>query len=88
MWGNDARTHHAYSYDLSGDGMSIYCDRIINTGTKIEIELLVEDKPMLLKGEVKWSLQGKLTNVYRSGINLTDYPMKLKQIYNSYLNNT
>lgn len=87
-WGEDAPTLHAYSYDLSADGISIYCDKIINTGINIEIELLVEGKPIHLKGEVKWSLQGKLANVYRSGIKLSEYPMTLKKIYNSYLNKT
>ncbi|MEM4658717.1 MAG: hypothetical protein QXX77_09895 [Candidatus Methanosuratincola sp.] len=80
-YGESAPDTYGYACELGEDEIGIYCDRLLKQGTKIKIEVFVENEFVSLEGEVRWAYRSPEGGVYRTGIKLSTYDETLMKVY-------
>lgn len=79
-YGVDSPKTDGFSYDLSAEGMGLFCERPLEPGTVVIIDIMYDSEVVRVKGQVRWSHGQKGMNV-RAGFLLTEIPERLKEIY-------
>ena len=72
---------YGFAYDLSEEGIGVYCEDLPRVGDRLVIEIVLDSEFITVKGEVRWTLKGMYGESSRVGILLKEYPKVLKNIY-------
>ncbi|MCH8028548.1 MAG: PilZ domain-containing protein [Candidatus Dadabacteria bacterium] len=80
-YGETEPTNYGYAYNLSDYGLGIYCDSVLKVGSRLVIEIMLENEFLRIEGEVIWSFHDQKASTCRAGTKLIEYPEKLKKIY-------
>jgi len=72
---------YGYAYELSDDGIGLYTDKLIGTGTNLTIEIMLQREFIKEAGQVIGSYQSSQGTTYKTGVKLTDYPEILRKTY-------
>ena len=81
MFGITDPISYGFAYDLSEEGISIYCEDLPRVSDRLVMEIMLDSKLITIKGKVRWILKGMTGESNRFGILLKGYPTALKNIY-------
>ncbi len=80
-YGEGEPTEFGYAYELSEHGIAIFTDNLIDSGTKLVIEILLGNEFVNIEGEVRWSVQDTTSSAYRTGVKITKNDPRLEKTY-------
>ncbi len=53
---DESGSHTCQVVDISKSGLSVISDHFFPTYKEIQLEILINEKPLLMKGSVRWSI--------------------------------
>lgn len=79
-YGKNSPTADGFTYDLSAEGLGIFCEAPLEPGTEVLVDIKYDGETIRATGQVRWSHGQKGMNV-RAGLLLVECPARLKDIY-------
>jgi len=86
-YGKKEANKYGYAYNLSNYGVGIYCDSVLNVGSQIKIEIMLQNEFLKIDGEIIWSLSGPEPGAFRAGVKFKKYPAELRKVYDRIVKN-
>lgn len=70
-----------YAYDLSEEGIGLYCEETLSVGDRLIIEIMLESEFLTVRGIVRWFYSGMFGEANKLGVQIVGYPPQLQRIY-------
>jgi len=81
MFGITDPIFNGFAYDLSEEGICIYCKDLPRVGDRLVIEIVLNSEFITVNGEVRWTSNGTYGESGRFGILFKESPKVLKNVY-------